>query len=157
MLLIARSQPGRRSSGTFAPETSSIEPPIMSAKSETLRPRRPSEPRQSPNEVHAKDETAPATARPASSDAAKCTSRMKLQIVNASTATRKPVQIEGTARPRKSAKRFAGDASRVESVWERRSPPIAFPIPKKPVIAIAMNAFPIRKNLSDCTFANRPR
>ena len=87
----------------------------------------------------------------------KCTPRIRLQIVNAIAATRNPVRIDGTARPRKSAKRFAGEASRVESVCERRSPPIEFPIPKKPVIAIAMNAFPIRKNLSDSTSANRPR
>ena len=129
----------------------------MSAKSETLRPRSPSPPRQRPNDVHANDATSAATARPPSSLAEKCTPRIRLQIVNAVAATRNPVRIEGTARPRKSAKRFAGDASSVESVCERRSPPIEFPIPKNPVIAIAMNALPIRKNLSDSTPANRPR
>ena len=76
-----------------------------------------------------------------------------LQTVKAVTATMNPVTIDGTARPRKSASRFAGDASSVASVCERRSPPIGFPMPKKPVIAIAMNVLPIRKNLSDWTSA----
>ena len=107
--------------------------------------------------MHANDATSAATASPASSLAEKWTPRIRLQIANAVAATRKPVRIEGTARPRNSASRFAGDASSVESVCERRSPPIELPIPKKPVIAIAMKALPMRKNLSDSTPANRPR
>ena len=80
----------------------------MSAKSETLRPRRPSEPRQRPNEVHANEETMPATARPPSSLRAEVACRIRLQIVKAVTATTKPVRIDGTARPRKSARPVGG-------------------------------------------------
>ena len=96
--------PGSRSNGTLAPDTSSIVPPTMSAKSETLRPRSPRQPRHRPNDVHANDATSAATARPPSSLAEKWTPRIRLQIANAVAATRNPVRIEGTARPRNSAK-----------------------------------------------------
>ena len=55
---------GSWSSGTFAPETSSIEPAIMSAKRLTLRPSSPSAPRHSPSVVQANEVTTTATPMP---------------------------------------------------------------------------------------------
>ncbi len=78
---------------------------------------------------------------------------MKAVIV----ATTKPFAMVGTARPRKSARRLAGEASRTGRVWKRRSPAIAWPMPKRPVTDAATKLFPITKNVSSATFAARPR
>jgi hypothetical protein len=107
--------------------------------------------------VHAKAATSVARPRPGRLERSTCTPRIAAQIVNDVAATKQPVTIDGNARPRNTAKRFAGEASRAASVCERRSPAVAWPIPNMPVTAIARNAFPIRKNRSFCTPAKRPR
>lgn len=105
---------GRRSSGTFAPETRSIEPAIVSAKRETLRPRKPIAPTQRPMAVQAKAETRTASPRASSSPELKLTSRIAAPSANEKTAVPKPVTIEGSVRPRKRARRLAGEA-RIEA------------------------------------------
>ena len=54
-------------------------------------------------------------------------------------------------------RRLTGEAMSTGSVWNRRSPPIAWPIPNMAATAAAQNTFPIRKNESDSTPAERPR
>src|SRR5207253_2965565 len=114
---------------------------ITSANTLTLRPRRPSAPRQSPSAVQAKAAAIVASTSPGSDEKRTCTPRIAAQIVNEVAATKHPVTIDGSARPRNTAKRFAGEASSVAKVCERRSPAVAWPIPNIPVTAIARNAF----------------
>ena len=68
----------------------------------------------------------------------------------------KPFTISGSARPRKSAKRFAGLTSTSESVCVQRSPPIVIATPKIPAIAETWTALPTTKNASDSTPLARP-
>ena len=71
--------------------------------------------------------------------------------------TSTPLAITGSDRPMKIAKRFAGVASRGESVWYWRSFAIAIVAAKTPDIAEACTALPTTKNASSSTPLYRPR
>ena len=63
----------------------------------------------------------------------------------------------GSARPRKSAARFAGVASTAESVCVHRSPSIAKPMPKSAASDADCTALPTTNHESDSRCAVRPR
>ena len=62
--------------------------------------------------------------------------------------TMSPLRTFGSARPRKTARRFAGVASSGESVCVWRSPPIVSAMPKTPAIAATCTPLPTTKNAS---------
>ena len=63
----------------------------------------------------------------------------------------------GSARPRKSAARFAGVANTAESVCVQRSPSIANPIPNSAAREADCTALPTTNHESDSRWAVRPR
>jgi hypothetical protein len=70
--------------------------------------------------------------------------------------TKMPFAMNGSARPRMSATRFAGVARSAESVCVQRSPPIPIAIPKMPAIAEITMAFPTTKKASSSRPTYRP-
>ena len=64
--------------------------------------------------------------------------------------------MTGSDRPRNSGIRRAGLASSSPSVCDWRSPPMVLPIANRHGIAAYCTAFPIRKNVSLPTPADRP-
>ena len=95
----------------------------------TSRSRRPSAPITSPKAVHEAVETRTTSASGAIAEAGGSKLRNSRPTRNPNAETTNPFAISGRARPRKSANRFAGEASSGESVCVQRSPPIVIAIP----------------------------
>jgi hypothetical protein len=82
-----------------------------------------------PSDVHAKALTRTTTASGGIPLAAISKSRRSQPTLKAKTDVMIPLTRIGKARPRKSGRRFAGEAIREESVAVQRSPPIVIAIP----------------------------
>src|SRR5947209_5764051 len=114
-LLMSRIAAGRRPSGTLAPATRSMQPEIMSAKRETLRPRGAGGARARPNGGQANGAGAPGRARAGGSLGVKGVAGTALQVAKAEGARQKAGIHGGTAGPGEGGNRFAGEASSVAS------------------------------------------
>ena len=99
------------------------------ARNITSRARSPIEPITIPNAVHDAAETSTQAARPGSEESGGSKSRKAQPTRKPKVETIRPLTKFGSARPMKSANRFAGVASSGDSVCVQRSPPIVNAIP----------------------------
>ncbi|MDX6479206.1 MAG: hypothetical protein QOG29_1793 [Gaiellaceae bacterium] len=95
----------------------------------TSRARRPIEPSSSPKHVHDETVTTRTSANGGTCDQPRWKSSSSSPTPKPNAETSSPLAIWGSARPRKSASRFAGVASSGESVWKFRSFAIPIVIP----------------------------
>ena len=114
------------------------------------RPRRPNAPISVPNAVHENERTTTISAITGIGRPRNETSSSSQPTTKPTVETMTPFAMFGSARPRKSASRFAGVTRIDESVCVQRSPPIVIAIPKMPPSEQMATALPTRKNLSDC-------
>ena len=85
-----------------------------------------------PSAVHEKAAATITNSSEGSERTENSTSSSSVPNVKLTRETSRPIAITGRLRPRKSATRLAGDASRDASVWLLRSPLIAWLIAKSP-------------------------
>ena len=123
---------------------------IRFAKKKMSRPRSPKAPIIVPNAVHENEHTTTISAIIGIEPAANEKSSSSQPTTKPTVETMTPFAMFGSARPRKSASRFAGVTRIDESVCVQRSPPIVIAIPKMPPSEQIATALPITKNLSDC-------
>ena len=125
-------QPGRSSSGTLTPQKTSSTAKTRLEKTASSRTRSAIAACAIPSAVHENAAVAIASTSSGSEPAASSTSSRSAPNAKLVSETARPIAITGRLRPRKSATRLAGDASRCGSVCARRSPAIAWLIAKSP-------------------------
>ena len=135
--------PGRSSSGTLTPQKTSSTAKTRFENTASSRTRSAIAACATPSAAHEKAAVAIASTSSGSAPAASSTSSRSAPNAKLVSETATPSAIAGRLRPRKSATRLAGDASRCGSVWARRSPAIAWLIAKRPGSAASWIELPM--------------
>ena len=125
-------QAGSASSGTLTPQKTSSTAKTRLEKTASSRTRRAIAACATPSAVHEKAAVTIVSTSNGSEPADTSTSRTSAPNVKLVTETATPIAITGRLRPRNSAGRLAGEASKCTSVCVRRSPAIAWLIAKSP-------------------------
>ncbi len=133
---------GSWSSGMFTPQKSSIRKYARLAAKKKSLARKPIEPRSIPKHVHEPTVTSKTTARAGIASSPGRKPRKSAPAPKVNTDTSRPFASTGTPRPRNTAARFAGEASKGPRVPNHRSFATAIVIPYTDDIAQTCTALP---------------